>query len=262
MMVWSARIGVVSNPIARRRCLSPGEVRGAAPRPPPMACLGGRLRRVRRAASRAGAWTSILYRQAPRRPELTAWAPPRLLQRRRSRYLVARRSAVACSSRQFFGLADLLQAQRPCASRAETLVLVHPSMPRDRGARRDEVRSCPIFAPALPPQRTFLTPFRQLRPPPPGADARAARDRLPASASGAGFCARLQVDAGAAYSGAQLSRAGQAVGAGDRLGRRGHSPLDCAARPTRVMGEVRAGDRLGSPRRLQCTVDRVGNGLP
>ena len=136
MMVPSARTCVVGNPLAGLQCLSWCAAIALTPVPPPIACLSGRLRRIRSAASCTGMWSSIIYRQVPRQPDLTRWAPPPLLQRRRSRYLPnARRSAVACTSRQFCGLAELLQAGRPCASRAETLLLAHPSMPRDRGAR-------------------------------------------------------------------------------------------------------------------------------
>ena len=131
-----ARTAIVGSRVAGLRFLPPRTATVFLSIPPPIACLGGRLRRIRSAASCTGMWSSIIYRQVPRQPDLTRWAPPPLLQRRRSRYLpIVRRSAVACTSRQFCGLADLLQAGRPCASRAETLLLAHPSMPRDRGAR-------------------------------------------------------------------------------------------------------------------------------
>ena len=135
-MALFARTGIVGSRVAGLRFLPLRAATVLLPIPPSIACLGGRLRRIQSAASCTGMGASIIYRQVPRQPDLTRWAPPPLLQRRRSRYLpFARRSAVECTSRQFCGLADLLQAGRPCASHAEILLLAHPSMPRDRGAR-------------------------------------------------------------------------------------------------------------------------------
>ena len=135
MMVPSARTCVVGNSLAGLQCLSWCAAIALTPVPPPIACLSGRLRRIRCAASCVGARSSILYRQVPRRPELVRLGPLPLLQRRRSRYLpVARRSAVACLVSQSRGLPDFLQAGRPRASRAEILLLAYPHMPCDRGA--------------------------------------------------------------------------------------------------------------------------------
>lgn len=134
-MTLFARTGIVGSRLAGLRLLPPRAARGLLSLPPPMARLGGRLRRIRSEASCTGTWSSIIYRQVPRQLVSARRAPPPLLQRRRSRYLpFARRSAVECTSRQFCGFADLLQAGRPCASRAETLFLAHSSMPCDRGA--------------------------------------------------------------------------------------------------------------------------------
>lgn len=135
-MALFSRTAIVGSRVAGLRLLPPRAATVLLSIPPPIACLGGRFRRLRSAASCTAMGSSIIYRQVPRQPDPTRWAPPPLLQRRRSRYLpFAQRSAVECTSRQFRELADFLQAGRPCASRGGILLLAHPSMPRDRGAR-------------------------------------------------------------------------------------------------------------------------------
>jgi len=266
---------------------------GSVPVPSPIAGVCGPFRLARPEASCVGPRTSISYRQVPRQADLTPWAPSPLSWRRRSRYLpVARRSAVARAARCRCGSADLSRPGCPWPSCGGSHFLAHPSMPRDRGAggmssssafpigprhpdlaRPQQSRSCPLSAPAVtrPDHAQHPNPYRREGGGfqrffdyacHPGIDPDVARDRLPAPALSAGLRSHLQIDALAAHPGANLSRAGQALGAGDRLARGRYPPLDRAARPARVMGKAMSGDRFGSERRRRSRIDRVGADPP
>ena len=266
---------------------------GSLPVPSPIAGVCGPFRLARPEASCVGPKTSISYRQVPRPADLTPWAPSPHSWRRRSRYLpVARRSTVARAARRICGSADLSRPGRPWPSCGEIHFLAHPSIPRDRGARGmpsssafpigprhpdlarpQQSRSCPLPAPAVTRSDHAQHPFQYRcegggvqrffdNACHPGVDPDAARDRLPAPAPGAGFRSHLQIDALAAHPGAHLSRAGQALGAGDRLARGRHPLLDRAARPAGMMGQAVSGDRLGSQRRRRSRIDRVGADPP
>lgn len=198
------------------------------------------------------------------------WVPSPPLLRRRSRYLpVVRLSAVAHAARCNCESLDSSPLGCLWLSCVGMQFLVSPSMPRHRDARGmpssfsspigwrhpdlaqpQLSRSCPTSALAVTRPDHALHPFRLCGDGgnyqcsfffarTSGFDADPARDRLSAPVTGAGFCTYFQVDAVAAHPDSILSQTDKTLGAGDRLARRRHTPLDRAARPDGVMGKCK-----------------------
>ena len=253
--------------------------------PPPIASGRRALRQETPRTACLGPRTPLSYYQVPRQANLMPREPAPLSWRRRSRYLpVARRFAVAHVAhvaRHCGGSADFSRPGRPWLSWDAILSRTHPSMPRERGAHGmlstfafpigsrhpdlappQQSRSIPLPAPAVMRFDHAKQPFQYCRDS--GGFQRsffypcypvfaATRDRLHAPAPGAGFCAHLQIDPLATYPGAHFSRAGQALGAGDRLARRRYPPLDCSAGTVGVMDAARP-ERAPIPARVAPAV--------
>lgn len=206
---------------------------------------------------------------------LQVLSPPEL--RRRSRYLpIARRTTVAYAARCNSDSFDIFPFWLLLRSRKGIQLPHHRSMPRHRDAcgmqsssafpigqhHPDLVwpqhsRSCLLSASAVTRPDHVQHPYHYCREGGgflrsfdyvyhSGSYSDLARDRLPAPAPGAGLRSYLQIDSLAAHPGSYFSRAGQALGAGDRLARGGDQRLDRTARPTWVNGMAMSGDRFGS----------------